>query len=273
MEILDEDKQRCLLSNFLLSCTMNSNQSSRRSFISKVALGSLAAISIPEIVSAAMPGAGSSKISLEKNEIILFQGDSITDAGRSRKTTDPNNQNGLGGGYAFLAASELLYKHPEKNFQIYNRGVGGNKVYQLAESWDNDALSLKPDVLSILVGVNDYWHTLSFGYKATIDTYRKDYRALLLRTKDQLPDVKLIIGEPFAIIGTAVTEAWFPAFNEYRVVARELANEFDAAFVPYQSVFDKALKVAPGAYWCPDGVHPSVAGAKLMAEAWLKIVK
>jgi len=251
---------------------MNSNQSSRRSFITKVALG-LAAVSIPEIVSAAIPEASSSKIGLKKNNVILFQGDSITDAGRNRKTLDANNQNGLGGGYAFLAASELLLKNPEKDLQIFNRGVGGNKVYQLADSWDKDALDLKPDVLSILVGVNDYWHTLSFGYKATIDTYRKDYRALLLRTKDQLPDVELIMGEPFAIIGTAVTEAWFPAFNEYRVVARELANEFDAAFVPYQSVFDKALKVAPGSYWCPDGVHPSVAGAALMAEAWLKTVK
>ena len=252
---------------------MKVNQPSRRSFIAKIAVGSLAVLSIPEIVSAAIPKAGSTKLRLAENDVILFQGDSITDTGRDRKTTDPNNQNGLGGGYAFLAASDLLHNNPAKNLQIFNRGVGGNKVYQLAESWDKDALDLKPDVLSILVGVNDYWHTLSFGYKATIDTYRKDYRALLLRTKDQLPDVKLIIGEPFAIIGTAVTEAWFPAFNEYRVVARELASEFNAAFVPYQSVFDRALKVAPGSYWCPDGVHPSVAGAALMAEAWLKTVK
>ena len=252
---------------------MKTIETSRRSFITKMALGSLAAVSIPDIVSAAMPNAGSSKLKLGENEIILFQGDSITDASRNRKNTDPNNREGLGGGYAFLAASDLLFQHPKKNLQIFNRGVGGNKVYQLAESWDKDALSLKPDILSILVGVNDYWHTLSFGYKATIDTYRKDYRVLLHRTKEQLPDVKLIIGEPFALIGTAVTEAWFPAFNEYRGAARELANEFGAAFVPYQSVFDKALKMAPGAYWCPDGVHPSAAGAKLMAEAWLKTVK
>ena len=252
---------------------MKTTESSRRSFITKVALGSLTAISIPELALSAIADENAQKLKLQSGDVILFQGDSITDAGRNRKIADSNNQNGLGGGYAFLAASNLLLKHPERNLQIYNRGIGGNKVYQLADSWDSDALDLKPDVLSILVGVNDYWHTLSFGYKATIETYRKDYRALLQRTKDKLPDVKLIIGEPFAIIGTAVTEAWFPAFNEYRVVARELANEFDAAFVPYQNVFDKALKVAPGSYWCPDGVHPSVAGANLMAEAWLKTVK
>ena len=252
---------------------MQNNQPGRRSFITKVALGSLAAVSIPEIALSAMAGEQSKKINLATGDVILFQGDSITDAGRKRSSTGANDQGGMGGGYAFLAAADLLFRHPDKQLQIYNRGVGGNKVYQLADSWDKDALDLKPDVLSILVGVNDYWHTLSFGYKATIETYRKDYRALLQRTKDKLPDVKLIIGEPFAILGTAVTASWFPAFDEYRVAARELANEFDAAFVPYQSVFDKALKAAPGGYWSADGVHPSVAGAKLMAEAWLRAVK
>ena len=252
---------------------MQKNETGRRSFITKVALGSLAAVSIPEIALSAMEARKSKKISFNTGDVILFQGDSITDAGRKRSSTAANDQGAMGGGYAFLAASDLLLRHPDKQFQIYNRGVGGNKVFQLANSWDKDALELKPDVLSILVGVNDYWHTLSFGYKATIDTYRKDYRALLQRTKDQLPDVKLIIGEPFAIIGTAVTEAWFPAFNEYRQTAQELAKEFNAAFVPYQKVFDKALLEAPGAYWSPDGVHPSMAGAELMAEAWLQTVK
>lgn len=207
------------------------------------------------------------------SDTILFQGDSITDAGRNRASKDYNNQSALGGGYAFLAAAELLLKRPDQKLQIYNRGISGNKVYQLAESWDTDVISLNPDVLSILVGINDYWHTLSFSYKGTLETYRKDYRALLQRTKDKLPDIKLVIGEPFAIIGSAVNESWFPALRDYQAVALELANEFDAAFVPYQKVYDKALKHAPGAYWSPDGVHPSMAGAQLMAHAWLQAVK
>jgi len=252
---------------------MQKNQSGRRSFIGKIALGSLAAVSIPEIALSAVAGEKSKKLSFTTGDVILFQGDSITDAGRKRSSTAANDQPAMGGGYAFMAASDLLFQHPDKELQIYNRGISGNKVYQLAELWDKDALDMKPDVLSILVGVNDFWHTLSFGYKATVETYRKDYRALLQRTKTELPDVKLIIGEPFAIPGTAVTQAWFPAFNEYREVARQLANDFDAAFVPYQRVFDKALKIAPGKYWSPDGVHPSIAGAKLMAEAWLQTVK
>jgi lysophospholipase L1-like esterase len=146
-------------------------------------------------------------------------------------------------------------------------------VYQLAERWDADCLDLKPTVLSILVGVNDFWHTLASGYKGTIQTYRDDYKALLDRTKAKLPDVKLIIGEPYAVRGVkAVDEKWYPAFDEYRQAAREIAENYGAAFIPYQDIYDKALKSAPGSYWTPDGVHPSIAGARLMAEAWIQAV-
>ena len=252
---------------------MKTNLSNRRSFIAKTTLAGLAAFSIPEIAMSAVAGEMTKKQTINSGDVILFQGDSITDAGRNRKSTEYNNQSALGGGYAFLAAADLLFNHPEKNLQIYNRGISGNKVYQLAESWETDTISLKPDLLSILVGVNDYWHTLSFGYKATVETYRKDYHALLQRTKDKFPDVKLVIGEPYAILGTAVNQTWFPAFSEYQQAARELAGEFKASFVPYQKVYDRALKHAPGAYWSPDGVHPSLAGASLMAHAWLEAVK
>ncbi len=251
---------------------MKTNQETRRSFITRAALTSLAAVSIPEIIMAAMPGNHAPKLNLTKNDTILFQGDSITDAGRNRGDKQYNSQNALGGGYAFLAAAELLLNHPEKNLKIVNRGISGNKVFQLAELWDTDAIEIKPDVLSILVGINDYWHVLSHGYKGTVDIYRNDYRALLRRTKEALPEVKLIIGEPFAILGTAVNSSWFPALEAYQQAAAELAAEFDAAFVPYQKVFNAALKRAPGAYWSADGVHPSMAGSQLMAEAWMQVI-
>ena len=153
-------------------------------------------------------------------------------------------------------------------------GISGNKVYQLAERWEKDCLQIKPNVLSILIGVNDFWHMLNGRYNGTIKTYRDDYKTLLHRTKQNLPDVKLIIGEPFAVPGIkAVDEKWFPAFDEYRAAAREMANAFDAVFIPYQSVFDKAQKSAPGVYWTFDGVHASLAGAHLMAHAWLEAIK
>lgn len=246
----------------------------RRSFIKKAALSSAVAAGIPQIVSEAYGRENAGKITLSQNDIILFQGDSITDAGRDREKGEANNNKALGGGYAFIAGSELLLNHPGKNLQVYNKGISGNKVYQLAERWEADTLYLKPNVLSILIGVNDFWHTLTHNYTGTTETYRKDLEALLERTKKELPGVKLVIGEPFAVLGIkAVDQKWYPVFDEYRQAAREIAGRHGAAFVPYQAVFDKAQKAAPGVYWTHDGVHPSIAGSQLMAHAWLAAMK
>ena len=250
------------------------NLFNRRKFVRTAALSTVAAISIPDIVSTAITPPKGKKISLEKDNIILFQGDSITDFGRNKTNTSVNDFAALGHGYPLLAACSLLKSHPEKNLQVYNRGISGNKVFQLADRWDADCINLKPNVLSILVGVNDYWHTLTNGYTGTIETYRNDYKKLLDHTKQLLPEVKLIIGEPFAIKGVkAVDDKWYPAFDAFRQAAFDIASQFDAAFIPYQSIFDKALESAPGSYWTPDGVHPSAAGAGLMAQAWLETVR
>lgn len=246
----------------------------RRNFLKTAALSSAFALSIPQIVSATTTVKKGKKITLSKDDVILFQGDSITDMGRNRSRKDPNDNSGLGPGYTFIAASELLLKHPEKNLKIYNRGISGNVVPQLIDRWDEDCLALKPDVLSILVGVNDYWHTLNGSYKGTAKSYREDYLKLLERTKKALPNVKLIIGEPYAIPGVkAVDKSWFPAFDAYRQTARELADRFDAIFIPYQSIYEKASKSVPSSYWTHDGVHPDTAGDALMARAILEVIK
>lgn len=204
---------------------------------------------------------------------ILFQGDSITDAGRKKKGDLPaNNQDALGGGYAFLAAAHLLAAEPEAELEIHNRGISGNKVHQLAERWQEDCLDLKPDVLSILIGVNDIWHWLNGNYDGTIETYRDDYRQLLERTKAELPSVRLVICEPFVLKTGAVGDKWFPKFDEFRAAAKELADEFADAWVPFQSMFDEAIKVAAPSHWAGDGVHPSAAGAAMMAHAWRRAV-
>ena len=248
----------------------------RRSFITNAAIGTLAALSIPELASSAFAEAKGKKVRLTENDVVLFQGDSITDSGRDKKKTEANNVACMGSGYALVAGSRLLVDHPEKKLQIYNKGISGNKVYQLADRWDEDCLSLKPNVLSIFVGVNDYWHTLNpkTPYTGTIETYRTDYKKLIDRTKAALPDVKLIICEPYAINGVkSVTDAWYPKFPEFQVAAREIAEQYGAAFVPFQAVVDKALKQAPGNYWSNDGVHPNMAGITLLAHAWLEAVK
>ena len=250
------------------------NQNNRRSFIKKAALGGLMAVSIPEILSASMSSSGVKRNSLLKDNVILFQGDSITDAGRNKEDNSYNNAKVLGSGYPMLTGAALLEKFAALNLKVYNKGISGNKVYQLAERWDNDCLNIKPDVLSILIGVNDIWHKLNGQYNGTVDIYRKDYIALLERTKKALPNVKLIICEPFAVRGVkAVDDKWYPEFYDYQKAAREIATQFGATFVPYQKIYDEAQKHAPGAYWTPDGVHPTLAGAQLMAQAWLQAVK
>jgi len=253
---------------------MDSIFNSRRSFIKKAALGTVAAISIPEILSAAMPKEKIKGIKLLKEQVILFQGDSITDSGRNKEDTGFNTARNLGSGYPLLAGAAILNKYEALNLKIYNKGISGNKVFQLAERWDKDCLELKPDVLSVLIGVNDIWHKLNGTYNGTAEIYRNDYIALLERTIKALPNVKLIICEPFAVKGVkAVDDKWYPEFFDYQKAAKDIARQFRATFIPFQSVFDETQKRAPGSYWTGDGVHPTLAGAQLMAKAWMKAIE
>ena len=251
----------------------------RRNFLRNAALATVGLAAIPEILSAAMPSPLKEKkkkgllSTLSKGDVILFQGDSITDAGREKEKQLANSPGSFGSGYAFLAASSILNEFASKELSIYNRGISGNKVYQLADRWEKDCLDLKPQVLSILIGVNDFWHKLNGKYEGTVELYETDLRKLLEQTKKALPEVKLIIGEPFAVLdGSAVDEKWFPKFDEYRFSAKKLATEFETIFIPFHDIFFNAQKHAPGKYWTGDGVHPSMAGSALMAQAWLKAV-
>ena len=213
---------------------------------------------------------GTTKSLINPGDIILFQGDSITDAGRNRESTVSNSSSGLGNGYTYLASAELLCAHPDWNLQIYNRGISGHKIPELADRWQEDCVDLKPNVLSILIGVNDYWHKLNHGYQGTSLTFLNQYKQLIDKTLESLPEVKLIIGEPFAMTGIkAVDESWFPEFNEYRAGAHSIAKAYNARWIPYQSIFEEASEKAPSSYWTYDGVHTTLAGSQLMAEAWL----
>lgn len=203
------------------------------------------------------------------DQTVLFQGDSITDANRRRGRKGPNDPAALGHGYAFHTAAEILRRFPEMNLQVFDRGISGDKVYQLADRWEKDCLRLKPDVLSILVGVNDYCHPIFHGNGKTVAEYEQDYDELLDRTRAKLPDVRLILGEPFLLKAGSITEAHVEGIGMYREAARRIADKHKAVWVPYQQVFNDALKLAPAEYWAPDGVHPTVAGHMLMSKAWL----
>ncbi len=249
----------------------------RRNFFAKSATGAAALASIPAILSASIPAENEQKEAkfemFKKGATVLFQGDSITDAGRDREKELPNVARSFGLGYAFLAASNLLNQLPDRNLTLYNRGISGNKVFQLANRWQKDCLDLKPDVLSILIGVNDYWHKRNSQYDGTLEVYENDYRKLLGLTKEKLPGCKLVLCEPFYVVNTsAVDETWSAPMKEYQAAAKKLAKEFDALWVPFQKVFEEAVKHAPATYWTGDGVHPAMPGAQLMAEAWLRVV-
>ena len=245
-----------------------STSASRRSFFKQTAVLSAAGLVLP-----ACESTPPKQAQIPDRLRILFQGDSITDANRDRSSIQSNDfLKGMGNGYALLAASNLLMDYPTTDWHTYNRGVSGDKVFQLSDRWEKDCLDLQPDVLSVHIGVNDFWHTLTHGYEGMVETYEKDFLKLLKRTQSSFPKIKLIIGEPFVVLGgTAIdTEAWIPTFRAYQKAAADIARQMGAIFIPYQQVFDTAVADQGVAYWCPDGVHPSLAGSALMAKAWIE---
>lgn len=209
---------------------------------------------------------------LKPESVILFQGDSITDAGRDRKGGSANDSRGLGRGYPNLIGGALLADYPAQKLTIYNRGISGHKVPDLAARWQKDTIDLKPNIVSILIGVNDIWHKLSGRYDGTVADYETGYRALIQETLDKLPGVRLVMCEPFVLRCGAVNDSWFPEFDQRREVANKLAAEFKLDRVPFQTMFDDATKLAPPQYWAGDGVHPTLAGHSLMSKTWREVV-
>jgi lysophospholipase L1-like esterase len=248
----------------------------RREFMTSVAaVGGAGAMGLAGCATteATSPGSRGSQPVVAPGNTVLFQGDSITDAGRSRDAeAPPNRQPTLGNGYAWLTASGLLVGPPGADPTIYNRGISGNKVFQLADRWEDDCLALQPDVISILIGVNDIWHARAGNYDGTVDVYERDYDALLSRTRAALPNVRLVICEPFVLRCGAVDDSWFPEFDTYREAAQRVAARHDATWVAFQAMFDEAVEYAPPDHWARDGVHPSGAGAALMAQTWLRAI-
>lgn len=211
--------------------------------------------------------------SLPKDGVVLFQGDSITDAGRNRKQEDSaNNPGAFGRGYPFLIASNLLTRFPKKNLKCFNRGISGHKVPDLDGRWQKDCLDIKPDIVSILIGVNDIWHKLNGNYDGTVESYETGLHALLEKTKAGLPNATLVVCEPFVLRCGAVNDKWFPEFDQRREACKRVADKMGTIWVPFQSMFDKALNRNEASYWAGDGVHPSMAGHSLMARTWMATV-
>lgn len=206
--------------------------------------------------------------------ILLFQGDSITDVGRDRTIATANNASALGSGYPMLLTGMLRERHPDRDLQVFNRGVSGNIVPDLQQRWQTDTLDVKPSFLSILIGVNDVWHTLGKSpADEVVRTYEAGYTALLGQTKSALPNARLIVLEPFVLHTGTVTDAWFPEFDQMRAACRRVADHANAQFVPLHEMFQQRAAQADPAYWAADGVHPTAAGHEAIARQWIDTVK
>ena len=205
--------------------------------------------------------------------VLLFQGDSITDVGRARSNRNANDPAAMGTGYAFLAMCRLLAARPQDNWVVYNRGISGNRVSDLEARWQQDCLKLQPEVVSILIGINDLWHKLNGDSHGTPASYEAEYRALLARTRSALPEARLVVCEPFVLETGVVHDSWLPEFDQRRAIAERLAEQHGALWVPFHRSFEAAVaRGTDPAYWADDGVHPTPAGHQLMADAWYDTV-
>ena len=207
-------------------------------------------------------------------KIILFQGDSITDCIRVRE-----NDNYRGSGYATMVSGALGAQEPYR-YTFYNRGISGNRVVDLYARIRIDMINLKPDYISILIGINDVWHEQSNHNGVDAEKFELVYNLMIEELKRDLPGVKIMLLEPFVLPGSATnSDEANPGRWEFfsketalrREATRRVAEKQNVLFVPLQEMFDKANADAPAdGYWLVDGVHPSAAGHELIKNAWLK---
>ncbi len=205
---------------------------------------------------------------------ILFQGDSITDCGRSREVlTD------VGNGYPYLVRAHYGLEKPGQ-FEIVNRGISGNRSVDVYARIKQDIINLKPDYMSLLIGVNDVWHELGGRCNGvSAEKFEKIYDMLIGEVLEALPDLKIMILEPFVLeaSATAATEEEPDRWDNFRsevplraAAAKRIAQKYGLPFVALQEKFDEAAKKAPANYWLADGVHPTPVGHFIIKEEWLK---
>ena len=205
-------------------------------------------------------------------KLILFQGDSITDAGRNRE-----NDSLTGHGYARLAHAEIAYTYPEE-YTCLNRGISGNRIVDMYARIKLDIINLAPDYVSILIGINDVWHEWKKKNGVSAEKYERIYDMMISEIKEALPDVKIMILEPFVLPGSATedTEEEIGRYDYFRKetrlraeAAKRIAEKHGLLFVPLQQKLDEANDAHPG-IWLADGVHPAPAGAHLIKNEWMR---
>lgn len=195
---------------------------------------------------------------------ILFQGDSITDAGRNREDCHD-----LGSGYPKYAAENIRSRFPDRELEFVNLGVGGDRTWDLLRRWQADCIDIQPDVVSILIGINDTWRAFDSNAPTTAAEYEANYRKLLEDIR-QHTKAKILILEPFLLHNTPDKDNWREDLNAKIMAARRLAREYADVFVPLDGLFAAASVQKPPAYWAADGVHPTEEGARFIGEYYVE---
>lgn len=198
---------------------------------------------------------------------ILLQGDSITDVSRVRGDDD-----NAGWGYALLLKAGLGLQQPGE-YQLINRGISGNRIVDLYARIKADIINVQPDVMSILIGINDVWHEVSRRNGVDADKFYKIYDMLIEEVKEALPNIKIMILEPFVLKGSATEEHWdyFSAEVPKRAqMAKKIAEKHQLTFVPLQAGFDALTEKMEASYWLQDGVHPTPMGHAYIRDRWLE---
>lgn len=253
-------------------------------FLSAISFPSLTVLLVAALVFVLVyPAMKDSFSKKEKGSVFLFIGDSITDGNWGVKSnTSKRSYKDLnhiyGHGYVFLCASEMMSQYPEKEFVFHNRGISGNTIVDMASRWQTDCLDLQPDVLTVMVGINDacYYQAGNDSVRASLSAqaYETNYRQLLDASLQQNPDLQIILITPFiAPVGKYQNDydAWYTLVQSYADVVKSLAKDYDASLIDSQKLFEKAWKKhpqTPVSYWVWDGIHPTAAGHSLMAKAW-----
>ena len=204
---------------------------------------------------------------------LVFFGDSLTDMYRNfDKTVDIATSYGTG--FVFDVASQLMYERPGF-YEVVNRGQGGNKVTDLYARYREDIVSENPDFLTILIGINDVWHELITHTGTRLDVFEETYLKLIEELKDQLPNTKIIMMEPFFLYGEATKDHWdeFQVVLKYAEVCKKVAERNDLTYIYLQKDFEEAIKNGGSTQFLFDGIHTNPAGAHLIATKWLNVFK